>query len=1023
LLVLDAGRVVSRDRLIEELWHGAPPNAADVTLRTYLSQVRAIVGDRLQRRASGYCLALEPDELDARRFEQMVERARVALARDRPAQAAHELSHALALWRGAEAYADVEFEPFARAEISRLGELRLEAIEEHAGAELRLGRHEHLVPELERLVAEHPLRERLWSQLMLALYRSSRQADALAAYRSARALFRNELGLEPGDELRRLHRAILRHEVAERVGSGVWHNLPAPLSSFVGRERELVDLDRLLDEARLVTVTGLGGVGKTRLALAVATRVAERVERVCLVDLSDVRDPGLVGPSVADALGVADVGTASGLHPVVAYLDRTEVVLVLDNCEHLLASSADLCEHLLTSVSSLRVLATSRERLGVTGEIDYGLAPLPIPSEVDDPAAAPSVRLFLERAIATRSDFGDAPETTATVARICDGLDGLPLAIELAAAHAKALTSGEIEERLDRRFDFLQARRDGQGMRHQGLRAAMEWSFDLLSHEDQGVMVRLAVFAGGFTVGTAASVCADGDERRAADAIERLVERSLVVAAPGTQQTRYRMLETVRRYAEERLAELGNVDEVRSAHAHELLRLAEAAFGPGRDGLAILAVEQGNLRGALDWSFAAGDPIAPRLVCALGRFWHARHQLAEGRGWHLRALELHVAADLLRAELLWSLAGLLQEIGDLTAAEEALRAGLGIVEVEGDPALEARIRARAADVRELRGSSSDAETLDACEAAAEALEAAGDLEGLAEALSVLGKLRFWRRDPADQETLERAITAARASGNRPAELRALEWLAITFADLRVPTEIAIQRHEQALSEAAGEPRAEAGIRASLALVYGFAGRFADAREAIGWSGEVFAADVEMPLEWAGSLEMAGSIELMAGDAAAAERVLRPAYDALRAMGDRMYLPATAYYLASSLCAQARYDEAQRVADAGLAPSELDNPTQTAMWKLITAKVLARRGEVGEAELLALAGASELCAFDARNRGEALLALGDVLAVTGQHERAADAFRQALTLYEERNVPPLAAQARTSLSQVLTAAGA
>ncbi len=326
-------------------------------------------------------------------------------------------------------------------------------------------------------------------------------------------------------------------------------------------------------------------------------------------------------------------------------------------------------------------------------------------------------------------------------------------------------------------------------------------------------------------------------------------------------------------------------------------------------------------------------------------------------------------------------------------------------------------RIRSADVRVIHGAVAANQALDECEAAAATLETAQDIDGLAEALAVIGKLRFWRRDPSDQEALERAIALARESGNRLAELRALEWLAITFADLRVPTDVGIERHEQVLDEVAGEPRAEAGTRATLALLYGLAGRFAEARDALAWSGAVFSADVDLPLEWAGSLEIAGSIELMAGDPEAAERVLRPAYDALLSMGDVAYLPGTAHYLASSLYEQARYDEAQQIVGDALASFGTGDPIPEAMCSLVAAKVHARHGELEEAERVVLEARRHLDSFDARNRGEALLAHGEVLELAGRLEEAAMVFDEALALYEDRRAVPLAEKARLKRDQL------
>jgi DNA-binding SARP family transcriptional activator len=289
LLLLEAGRVVSTDRLIEELWQGRPPPSARVTLRSYVSRLRALLRPDAEviARAGGYALEAAPLHIDARRFEQFVREGEDALARGSARTAAERLRSGLALWRGG-ALADVAEDGLLALESRRLEELRLSAIEARIEADLALGLHRELIGELEQLVGEHPLRERVWRQLMLGLYRCDRQADALATYARAREVLTTELGLEPGEELRSLHQAVLRQEVPLVPRAGEQHNLPAPLSSFIGRERELEELEALLGEARLLTVTGVGGVGKTRLVIAAATRTAPYIERVCFVDLSGV---------------------------------------------------------------------------------------------------------------------------------------------------------------------------------------------------------------------------------------------------------------------------------------------------------------------------------------------------------------------------------------------------------------------------------------------------------------------------------------------------------------------------------------------------------------------------------------------------------------------------------------------------------------------------------------------------------------------------------------------------------------
>ena len=368
-----------------------------------------------------------------------------------------------------------------------------------------------LIDELEGLVGEYPYRERLWRQLMLALYRAERQADALAAYRRARAVLDEELGLEPGEELQRLEQAILRHEVPPARPPEERHNLPAAVSSFVGRERELADVDRLLRTCRLLTLSGVGGVGKTRLALEAASRaIGESPDGVFLVDLSALTERASVDRQVSNVLDIREQPGASLAEQLLARLRDADMLIVLDNCEHLREACAELCGRLLGSCPRLRVLATSREALGVPGEVDYPVPPLPVPSSEADPdelRASEAVRLFMARASDVQPRLSAAPEAFATAARICRDLDGLPLAIELAAARAKAFSFEEIASRLDDRFQFLVSWRRLSPDRHRTLRAAMDWSYELLSDEERTLLGRLSVFAGGFTLTAAAAVC------------------------------------------------------------------------------------------------------------------------------------------------------------------------------------------------------------------------------------------------------------------------------------------------------------------------------------------------------------------------------------------------------------------------------------------------------------------------------------------------------------------------------------
>ena len=347
ILLVERGRVVSTDRLAAALWEERPPTGAATTIRSYVSRLRSAIGpDVVRSRPNGYLLELDPEQLDVHRFEELLQQGETALRRGAAGLGAERLGEALALWRG-QALADTDSSTSLDLEARRLDALRLVALEHRIEAELELGRHVELVPELERLVAAEPLRERPWAQLVLALYRSGRQAEALEAYRRVRATLVDELGIEPGDELKQLERAVLLHEVREATPAVTRHNLPGATTSFVGREMALSDVAGLLREHRLVTLTGVGGAGKTRLALEVADRqLGAWRDGVWLVDLTPLADPALVAGAAAAALDMADPGL-QGLDVLRSHLREAEVLLVLDNCEHLLDGCAELAQVLL----------------------------------------------------------------------------------------------------------------------------------------------------------------------------------------------------------------------------------------------------------------------------------------------------------------------------------------------------------------------------------------------------------------------------------------------------------------------------------------------------------------------------------------------------------------------------------------------------------------------------------------------------------------------------------------------------
>ncbi|WP_236788923.1 BTAD domain-containing putative transcriptional regulator [Amycolatopsis sp. GM8] len=607
LLLLDAGRVVGTDRLIDALYGEEPPGDATNALQAQVSRLRRRLGVPIERQPAGYRLVVDPDDVDVHRFTRLARDGRQALHAGEHAEAARLLRDALSLWRGP-ALADVEA-PFAEPQAARLAEERVAAIEDRADAELALGNTD-LVPELRALAKDHPLRERTQSLLVRALSGAGQQAEALVTFEDTRERLADELGADPSPELAAAHLAALRAEPLRST------SVPAQLTSFVGREDELKRVAELLTGARLVTLTGPGGAGKTRLAIEASGPEA------CFVDLAPA-DGSTVPQAVLDALGLRETrmfgapGDADPVRRLVSALADRALLLVFDNCEHVIGEAAALAHRLLSGCPGLRILATSREPLGITGE---ALCPVPPLRE------ATALRLFAERAAAVSPQFAMDP---AVVGRICAALDGLPLAIELAAARLRTIPLAQLETRLADRFRLLSRGSRTAAPRHQTLRAVVAWSWELLGVEEQDLLRRLAVFSGGVTTESAADVCGlsevDADEL-----LTGLADKSLLDA----QGDRFRMLDTIRAYAAERLAESGELDAVSRAHAEFFLELAQTADPHLRrteqlTWLARLTAEHANLHAAMRWAVDAAPELALRLIGAQTAYWRLRGVLSE----------------------------------------------------------------------------------------------------------------------------------------------------------------------------------------------------------------------------------------------------------------------------------------------------------------------------------------------------------------------------------------------------------
>lgn len=644
VLLVRRGEFVSADALVDALWHEDAPANALQTVRTYLSRLRKLltVGDvsPLERGAAGYRLPIDATETDVEHFEAFARLAHTALSEGKPADAEELLTSALALVRG-RPLDGLEDLDAVRFEQERLAELGLLLRDELVQARLDLGQHLELVSELRARVADNPERERSWAQLMVALYRSGRQVEALAAYREARAVLAETFGLEVGEELRRLERMILLQErTLDHNEVGRLHGVPRPATSLIGRDGMLAELCALVDRERLVTLTGPAGVGKTRLAIEAAARLRPQfADGIWWIDLAAADGAGVV-PAFVHVLGLREAaGRAPAGELIVARLRGTHMLLIVDNCEHVLGTVAPLLGRVLTETASAHVLTTSREPLRSGGEVVRPVAPLRNPSEttlaVHELLDYEAAQLFLARSAGSLDPdrLGDAEASA--VARILMQLDGLPLAIELAAARLHSLPLTELTRVLETQLEVLSGGERTAPARHRTLEAAIEWSYDLLGEGERRALVRLAVFPGSFdAVAASMVITGDGtDPDSVPRLLSQLVDRSLLTLEAG--EPRYRLLQTVRAFVRKRTVATEEFAMAAERHRDHYTTLAEELnrrlLQPGlAPWLDRAYMEQENFRTALVWSLDHGHgDAALRLAAALGTYWYRTSQLSE----------------------------------------------------------------------------------------------------------------------------------------------------------------------------------------------------------------------------------------------------------------------------------------------------------------------------------------------------------------------------------------------------------
>ena len=625
-----ANRTLSADELIDALWGDRELRDPHNVLQACVSRLRRVVGsETLPRTANGYQLVVGPGELDAGEFERLVAEGESALEADDAQRAAITYQRALRLWRG-DAYADLAYSGVLDDEIRRLQELRTIAVERRIDALLRLGEGAGLIPELEALVNANPYRERLRSQLAVALYRAGRQVDALDVCRAARRMLLDDLGLEPGVELREIELAILRQD--ETLDHRPPQRAPVPPTPLIGREREVAEASALLrrKDVRVLTIRGPGGIGKTRLALALAAELDDAM----FVDLSGVRDHSLVASSMATAAGLRHWQGQPVVDALEHYLRGRETVFVLDNFEHLI-DAAPLLARLVSHAPHIAFLVTSRRALRIAPEHELVLGPL---------AEEAGVGLFRARARALDPAYVTSESEESAVAEICRRLEGNPLAIELAAARSNVISPQLLSERLRDGFDALSAAGRDASERHQTLDAAIEWGFELLEDDERLALAQLAVFAGGFTLEAADAVLGHSSLNH----IAALADASLV---QPERDDRFQLLDTIRQYALEKLS-THDPEAVSSRHAEYYTELVEAALaemtGPTEpQAFRRVELEHRNVYEAFAFALDAGrSDLVVRLAVASRRFWYLHGHLEKGLENLEAALGVAPAEDL-----------------------------------------------------------------------------------------------------------------------------------------------------------------------------------------------------------------------------------------------------------------------------------------------------------------------------------------------------------------------------------------
>jgi predicted ATPase/DNA-binding SARP family transcriptional activator len=667
-LLISSNESVRTERLLDDLWGDQIPASAESTLKSHVSLLRrALGGGRIESQGGGYVIVVAPDELDSRLFETELLQGQELLENGAAVAAAETLGRALDRWRGP-ALAEVADTDWGRAVAVRLEELKATALDSWLEARLVAGESHQVVSPAEAAVAEFPLREQLWAKLITALYRSGRQADALRSYQRLRQILADELGIDPSPDMVQLERSILLQEGGAVAALGLATDpdrspsrLPPELTSFVPRPRELADVRAGLADGGVVTLTGPGGTGKTRLAIEVGRQAADDFERVWLVELGGITNPAHIVREIALTIGCAERVGVDLADLVVQRLSDGTNLAILDNCEHLLEGAAAVVARLRAQAPQLRILATSRAPLDVQGETVYRVPTMSVPAGptgIEEAQGYEAVRLFAERATRQHHGFALTEDNCAQVVRLCARLDGLPLAIELAAARVRTLSLTDIERRLQDRFALLSNGNRTAPARQRTLRALIDWSYDLLGPEERGVLGRMSVFATSFDLAAAEAVAADrpgtAGSGAAGQIVIALVDQGLLQPDLSGDTGRYRMLDSIREYAFERL-DPGDAQSVRAAHARHfgdlVIEAAPHFAAAGQmEWRGRLEADDENLRLALATLLDHGDPeYLLQVAAAITRYWNCRGSYGDEMALLESALDRPDASEPTRA--------------------------------------------------------------------------------------------------------------------------------------------------------------------------------------------------------------------------------------------------------------------------------------------------------------------------------------------------------------------------------------